>query len=48
MGGLLGGALVALLVGPQWRTRSLPGKRGTWLVDAAPLPWFRSEPRQIK
>lgn len=48
MGGLVGGALVALLVGPQWRTRSLPGKRGTLLVDTAPLPWFRSEPREIR
>ena len=48
MGGLVGGALAALLLGPRWKAVRLPGKRGEWLVDAAPLPLFRGEPRQIR
>lgn len=47
LGGLLGGALAASLLGPVWRPTSLPGKRGLWLVDAAPLPWLRSEARPV-
>ena len=47
MGGLVGGALAAALLGPRWRQARLPGQRGEWLVDAAPFPWLRSEPRQI-
>ncbi|KAL4426848.1 hypothetical protein ABPG77_006634 [Micractinium sp. CCAP 211/92] len=45
MGGMAGGALAALLLGPRWKVVRLPGKRGNWLVDDAPLPWFRSQPR---
>lgn len=47
MGGLAGGALAALLVGPRWRQTTLPQRRGRWLVDAAPLPWLRSSPRPV-
>jgi membrane associated rhomboid family serine protease len=47
MGGMVGGALAALALGPRWKATTLPGKRGEWLVDAAPLPWFRQEPRQL-
>lgn len=47
MGGLVGGALAGLLLGPRFQATTLPGKRGKWLVDVAPLPWLRSQPRQI-
>lgn len=47
MGGLAGGAVAALLLGPRWKTKTLPGKRGRWLVDEAPLPWLRSSPKPI-
>jgi membrane associated rhomboid family serine protease len=47
MGGMVGGALAALLLGPRWVETKLAGRRGLWLVDRAPLPWFRSEPRQV-
>ena len=47
MGGLAGGAVAALLLGPRWKTKTLPGTRGRWLVDEAPLPWLRSSPKPI-
>lgn len=48
LGGLAGGALAAALLGPRWKAMKLKGKRGEWLVDAAPLPLFRAEPRQLR
>ncbi len=48
MGGMVGGGLVALLLGPRWAAAKLKGKSGTWLVDKAPLPWLRSPPQQLR
>lgn len=47
MGGMVGGALAAALLGPQLRVGSVPGQRGRFLVDTAPLPWLRSPPRKL-
>lgn len=46
-GGLLGGALAALLLGPRWKQTTLPKARGRWLVDTAPVPWLRSSPKPL-
>lgn len=46
-GGLLGGALTALLLGPRWKQTTLPKARGRWLVDTAPVPWLRSSPKPL-
>ncbi len=48
MGGMLGGALAAFLLGPHYVVGRLPGQPGTYLVDNPPLPLFRSNPRQIR
>lgn len=44
---MAGGALAAYLLGPALEVRSLPGRRGRWLVDEPPLPVFKNEPRLL-
>lgn len=47
IGGLLGGAATALLLGPKFRLTMMEGRSGQYLVDRPPLPWFRSPPRRL-
>eukprot|EP00887_Chlorella_sp_A99_P005656 scaffold1.g5656.t1 len=47
MGGMLGGALIAYLLGPALEVRELPGKRGKYLVDSPPIPLFVSPLRKL-
>lgn len=48
MGGLLGGAAAAWLLGPRLRIGTIAGTRGQYLLDDPPLRLLASPPRQIK
>lgn len=47
IGGLVGGAAVALLLGPKFQLMFVEGKRGEYLVDRPPIPWFKFPPRRL-
>lgn len=47
IGGLLGGAGLAYLVGPRYELCLLRGRPGVWLVDDAPFKPFTTPPRQL-
>jgi hypothetical protein len=47
MGGMLGGAAAAYLLGPRYEVAQLPGRRGKFLLDRPPLPLFSSAPRPL-
>ena len=44
---MLGGALVAYLLGPCYRVQRLPGRRGAYIVDKPPLPLLKSSPEEV-
>ena len=48
MGGLVGGALAAYLLGPNYVVGRVPGQWGSYLIDRPPLPVLRSPPRLIR
>lgn len=47
MGGMLGGALAAFLLGPRYLVGRLPDRNGRYLLDKPPLPLLRSKPERI-
>jgi membrane associated rhomboid family serine protease len=47
LGGMVGGALAAYLLGPAYKLVKFPGNNGVWLVDKPPLPFLKGESRQI-
>jgi len=47
LGGFLGGALLAYLLGPCYELCLVKGLEGIWLVDDPPLSFLSTPPRQI-
>jgi hypothetical protein len=48
IGGLLGGAAAAYLLGPRLVLGPLQGRRGQYLLDQPPLPLLASPPLQVR
>ena len=47
LGGLIGGATMALLLGPSYELCYLKGREGVWLIDETIIPFFSDVPRRV-
>ena len=47
LGGLLGGAAVALLLGPAYEVCRVKGQPGVWLFDDPPVAALAAPPRKL-
>jgi membrane associated rhomboid family serine protease len=47
LGGLLGGATMAVLLGPSYDLCYLKGREGVWLIDETIIPFFSDVPRRV-
>lgn len=47
IGGFLGGALIAYLLGPSYEVCMIKGREGVWLVDDPPVDTFSTPPRKM-
>ena len=47
LGGLVGGAVAAFLLGPCYELCRVKGRDGVWLVDEPPIEKFATPPRQL-
>lgn len=47
LGGLLGGASIAFLLGPSYQLCLVKGQKGVWLIDEPPVEVLATPPRRV-